>query len=181
MTNSLKDFFEGKVSEFKPQGSFDSSAVYTMEDYRDLVETTAQAKQNGINLDAELHSEDFFTEEGVIATPRSKYVINENIAFANKVRINDDNTIDIVVDYRAISEQETGQVYAPFILSYKISKVGKNLTVKSKGNISANEFINDFTESLEPEDAQKIYEVITRAQNNKNKGISLDELFKSKK
>lgn len=178
---SLKDFFDGKYDEVKALGVIDDAKVYTMEDYVELNKLDSQAKLNGVEPKGNSIRVPSFDSKGFLtSTPRDRLVVNEQIAFINRIKVNKTKkTISIVIDYRACMEQSTGSIYVPSVLSYTIGKQDdNNYAVISTDTVSEQTFINDFKDTLNIEDAKLMYEVITHFKTTgTNTGISLDEIF----
>ena len=184
MSGSLKEFFDGKYSEVKSLGKIDDAKVYTMEDYVELNKLDEQVRRNGLEPAGNAIKVPQTDSQGYLtSTPRERLVVNETIAFINRIKVNKEaKTISIVVDYRACTEQSQGSIYTPSVLSYVIGKVkeGKadKYAVLKVENVSEQDFINDFKDQLINDDAKQMYEVITHYKNTgTSTGISLDELF----
>lgn len=185
MANSLKDFFDGKYQEITSLGMIDDTKTYTMEDYVELNKLDEQVRRNGIDVGSENLRVPNVDDKGfLLSTPRKRLVVNEDIAFINRIRVNKgDSTISIVIDYRAISEQNTGTLYTPNVLSYIIGKVSESkketkYAVKNVETVNEVDFINEFKDTLKSSDSRMMYEVITHYKNTgTSDGISLDELF----
>lgn len=185
MTGTLKDFFDGKYSEVPALGTIDDSKVYTMENYVELNKLDEQVKRNGLTPAGNPVRVPQFDSKGfLLATPRDRLVVNESIAFINRIKVNKTKkNISIVIDYRACSEQTQGSIYTPTVLSYVIGKVAdeegeSRYAVMSVETVSEQSFINDFKDTLTDSDAKLMYEVITHYKNTgTSTGISLDNLF----
>lgn len=180
--SALLGFFKGEVENITSLGVIDESKVYTSEDYVNLVKVEEQARQNGIELGNHARVPQTDNQGMLLRTPRDRHVVMPDIAFANRIRANEDKTISMVIDYRAIDEQKNGMLYATSVVSYKIGKAkGKSekYAVLAVENIPEQDFINQFTATLNEEDAKMMYEVITHHQDiGTNTGVSLDSYFK---
>lgn len=177
---TLRDFFQGKADSITALGVIDDAKVYSSEDYVELVKLEEQAKTNGETLGNHARVPMVDNQGMLTRTPRDKFVVNPAIAFANRIRVNkDDHTISVVTDYRAIEEQKNGMIYATSVVSYRIGKVDSgNYAVKSVENVTEQDFINQFTGTLNDNDAKLMLEVITHHQNTgTNTGLDLDSLF----
>lgn len=183
MSGSLKDFFDGKYSEIEALGQIDDSRVYTMEDYVELNKLDDQVKRNGLET-RQVRVPQFDKQGFLTATPRERLVVNESIAFINRIKVNKTKkTISVVIDYRACSEQSQGSIYAPSVLAYVIGKVKdeegeSRYAVQQVENVNEIDFINNFKDQLTDVDAKQMYEVITHYKNTgTSTGISLDDVF----
>lgn len=181
MTNTLKDFFEGKTSEYKPLGYFDEDKVYTIDDYVEVAKVKGEALKAGVDLSNSERGNVYDERGNLLETPRESYVVNAAIAFINKVKVNGDNTVSVVTDYRAITESKSGQIYTPFVSAYKIGADGtkgkKTLKVLAVEQVSAADFLSDYKDTLDTADAERIYEVITHSNSGIKQGLSLDAVF----
>lgn len=186
MTGTLKEFFDGKYNEVQSLGTIDDSKVYNMEDYVELNKLDEQVKRNGLTpLGNHVRVPSVDSKGFLTATPRERLVVNESIAFINRIKVNKTKkTISIVIDYRACSEQSLGSIYAPTVLAYTVGKVAdsedgeKRYAVVSVESVNEQTFINDFKDTLTDADAKLMYEVITHYKNTgTSTGISLDDLF----
>lgn len=185
-TGTLKEFFDGKYAEIESVGKIDDAQVFSMENYVELNKLDDQVKRNGINPNGNLVRLPQVDSQGFLrATPRDRLVVNESIAFINRITVNKTKkTITMVIDYRAISEQQSGTIYAPTVLGYVIGKVKDEETgeetyaVQSVETVSEADFINKFKDQLSDDDAKPMYEVITHYKTTgTNTGIKLDDLF----
>lgn len=180
--SALLEFFKGEAENITSLGVIDESKVYTSEDYVNLVKVEEQARQNGIELGNHARVPQTDNQGMLLRTPRDRHVVMPDIAFINRIRANDDKTISMVIDYRAIDEQKNGMIYATSVVSYRIGKAktkSGNYAVQAVENIPEQDFINQFTATLNEEDAKMMYEVITHHQTTgTNTGVDLDSLFK---
>lgn len=186
MANTLKDFFDGQYDQVPALGLIDDSKVYTMEDYVELNKLDDQVKRNGLTPKGNAVRVPKVDSKGfLLSTPRERLVVNEEIAFINRIKVNKTKkTISIVIDYRAITEQQTGNIYTPTVTAYTIGKSSEKgdeeerYAVLSVENVAETDFINGFKDTLTSADAKLMYEVITHYKNTgTNTGISLDDLF----
>lgn len=101
--------------------------------------------------------------------------MNPNTWFANRVRkieILDENgkvketQFEVVTDYRAIKEQNRGSIYCSHLPCWVIGKhTNGGVTVKESKTITDEDFIKNFTDEFELEDAIKVAKAIERFQN----------------
>lgn len=178
--STLLEFFKGQAENIEALGVIDNNEVYTSEDYVELVKLKDQAQKNGIELGNHARVPQTDNQGMLLRTPRQELVVNPAIAFANRVRVNkDDKTISIVIDYRAVEEQKTGMLYATAVVAYRIGKIKDgNYAVQVVENIPEQAFLNEFTDSLNEEDAKLMLEVITHYQTTgTSAGLDLDSLF----
>lgn len=102
-----------------------------------------------------------YNPDGSLARTRVKAAaINPEIYFANRFR-KVSKKIQVVVDWRAITEQDTGSVYLKNIPCYIISRNddGK-LVVESTKTVSDDDFVKSFTDTLDEEAMKEIAPLI---------------------
>lgn len=182
-TGTLKDFFDSKYKDIEVVGVLDSRPVYSMDNYVELNVLDAQASVNGISLANAVRVPETDDNGYLLRTPRERLVINEEIGFINRVRVDKENKhIHLVTDYRAITEQSSGSIYTNSVTAHVIGKASGSKSDKyaviSQINVPEAEFINEFTDSLKVSDAKLMYEVITHYRTTgTSSGISLDDLL----
>lgn len=72
---------------------------------------------------------------------------------------------DVVVDKRAIFEQDSGLIYSNNVTAYRIGQdEDNNLIVNSILTIKADDFVNDFKGRLDNKSSMQIYELISNSQ-----------------
>lgn len=114
-----------------------------------------------------------FNPDGSLARSRYTYVcVNKSDLLNNRYRRVAGKKYQIVIDYRAINEQESGIIYAKNIVAYEIGKVDGVLKKIRTITVSADEFVSEFTHKL---DAKGMAEIIPLLQNDDG-NISEDKL-----
>jgi len=102
--------------------------------------------------------------DGTVARSAIKYAsVNPKKMFDNRVRrIERDGAqiLQIVVDKRAIREQNTGSIYLKTIPVYEIARKGKELTVCGITNVVDTEFMSEFSGKINQEGMCKILPLI---------------------
>lgn len=139
-----------EAEDVKPIAEFNGIKVVTFEDGVKLTQKDI--------LEAELAGDDTdigareINSNGLPARSKTKYAaVNTEKMFANRIRyIEEDGTkkMQIVLDYRAISEQETGKIYLKRIPAYQIVRKGKKLSVDKMITVDDSEFIAEFNNAL---------------------------------
>lgn len=137
-----------KADETTPIAEFHGIKIYNYDDCIIMSEADI--------IDSELGGEDIadriMNDNGLPARSRTKYAaVNPERMFANRCRyIEEDGTkkVQVVTDYRAIREQETGSVYLKLIPCYQLIRKGKKLVVDKMLTIEDTEFISQFTHIL---------------------------------
>lgn len=94
-----------------------------------------------------------FNPDGSLARTRVlTAAINPDKRFNNRYRIKGkigDRKMQVVVDYRALKEQSSGQIYLKNIPCYEIGRdENGNLKLEKVITVSDTEFISDFTDKL---------------------------------
>lgn len=88
--------------------------------------------------------------------------VNPEHLFINRYRVVGD-TIQVVTDYRAIKEQDTGRVYLKVIPAYTIERdKNKKLVLGKTVMISDAEFIGEFTNTLDNESMRLVLPLIAK-------------------
>lgn len=75
---------------------------------------------------------------------------------------NELNAVEVVVDLRAILEQEKGTTYTDNINTFIIAKPGRKIEVMEQGIVSSREFVNEFKRKFDVQSAMLINEVISK-------------------
>lgn len=76
-------------------------------------------------------------------------IINPDTHYDNRYRKADNDTYEVVTDYRAVQEQSSGQVYTNNIIAYVVTKSGKGLKVTGTKTINPDEFTSEFKGKLD--------------------------------
>lgn len=103
--------------------------------------------------------------DGTIARSRVLYAaVNPENLYINRFRTlhtEDGDKMEIVVDYRAIREQERGQIYVQRIPSYIIARNSKGkLFVEKMTSVKDTEFVSEFTHKLNINAMKEIFDLI---------------------
>lgn len=101
--------------------------------------------------------------------------VNVEQLFLNRYAVREDDGEDkvfVVTDWWTISEQESGRLPRKRIPCYVIKRAGKELKYDKTVTISDDEFLSDFTKSLDREAMAQILPLISR----KDRTISEDKL-----
>lgn len=186
--SSLLAFFKNEYNKIDEVGEIDSKKVYSSEDYVELVKLDDQIAKNNIEknqvgLNGMVVPE--FGQDGMLLrTPRDRYQVNEEIAFAHRFRQNkgeakEKPTITFVDDYRAIQEQSSGLIYTTGVVGYTIGRTEDgNYAVLEVETIPDNIFVNEFQHQLNKNDAKLMFEVVSHYKHTgADSGIDLDSLF----
>ena len=123
-----------------------------------------------------------FTEDGA-GYKRSRVkraAVDPNVVYENRYRKTKDG-YEVVIDYRAITEQASGHVYTNNVIVYKIGKVesaGKGkadeIAVIETKVVSAEEFINKFKEKLNVASMIRVQGAIAKRGNATTDGDNLE-------
>lgn len=105
-----------------------------------------------------------FNPDGSLARTRTLHTaINPERRFNNRYRLKGklgERKLQIIVDYRALSEQASGKVYLKNIPCYEIAKVDGKYVLERVTTVSDTEFISDFTDKLSVELMKQIAPLI---------------------
>lgn len=150
---SLREILD-RAERVKPVAEINGKKIMSYEDLRDI--STAEINEGGkINIVE-------FNPDG---TPRNS--MTRNVATnLEHFYINRFKTVDkemfIVRDYRAISEQSTGRVYAKRIPCYVVKRNEKGkLYLDRMVTVSDDEFIADFTHILDHKSMSEVLPLLT--------------------
>lgn len=158
----------------KPFATINGKGVYTFYD-ANLVNQQALAEQKLNGREFDMGGRDFRPNGMGIRRIRADVVaMNPNTWFSNrihKVEVLDEEgkvketMYEVVNDYRAIKEQNTGNVYCKHLTCWVIGKhTNGGATCKGSRTISDDEFVKDFTDELDLESAMKAALAIDRYQ-----------------
>lgn len=150
---SLREILD-RAERVKPVAEINGKKIMSYEDLRDI--STAEINEGGkINIVE-------FNPDG---TPRNS--MTRNVATnLEHFYINRFKTVDkemfIVRDYRAISEQSTGRVYAKRIPCYVVKRNEKGkLYLDRMVTVSDDEFIAEFTHILDHKSMSEVLPLLT--------------------
>ena len=149
---NLKEAIE-KTENIKPVSVENGVPIVSFEEQRDLAVLEKMTNPGMGDLS--------FNPDGSIArTPVKAAAVNLDNYYINRYK-KVKNTLLVVTDYRAIREQSSGSVYLKQIPAYTIARDGDGeLCLLSVVNVSDNEFITDFTHTLNREAMSQIMPLI---------------------
>lgn len=94
--------------------------------------------------------------DGTIARSRTKYAaINTDYLYLNRVKKVGTKMV-VVVDYRAIREQDTGLVYLKNIPGYVFGRQDGEIVLEKIISVPDTEFVSEYTKQLKPEAMAKL-------------------------
>lgn len=111
--------------------------------------------------------------DGTIARSRTRYAaINTDYLYLNRVKKVGTKMV-VVIDYRAIKEQERGRIYLKHVPGYAIGR-DENGELKLEKVISVpdTEFISEYTKTLKPEAMAKVIPLLRN-----DKALSEEDLL----
>lgn len=171
---SLKEVKESTM----PVGYIANKPAYTMADYVEIEKTDAEAELQGSPISNRVRLSEFDSYGNLKRVPRDKYVVMENIEFLNRVRVNEDKTVSVVIDWRAINDHRSGRIYTTTLPAYRIGLKDGELQVLKAENISDTEFIANFKDEFIGDNARVIKEIASHYQNTgTNTGLDLKSIF----
>lgn len=154
-----------KADEVTPIAEFHGIQIASYEDC--ILLTEADIINHELEKDDTAIADRVMNPNGLPARSRTKYAaVNPERMFSNRVRyIMEDGTkkMQIVTDYRAIHEQETGKVYLKRVPCYQLSRQGKKLVVDKMLTVDDTEFIADFADILNLEAMLEVLPAIESA------------------
>ena len=161
---NLKEAIE-KTEKIKPVAIQNGVPIVSFEEQRDLAVLEKMTSPGMGDL--------AFNPDGSIArTPVKAAAVNLDNYYINRYK-KVKNTLLVVTDYRAIKEQSTGSVYLKQIPAYVIARDGEGeLYLSSVVNVSDNEFIADFTHTLNREAMSQIMPLLINGV-----GVTADDLM----
>lgn len=161
-----------KAESIKPIADFHGIKICTHDDYGVLTEADI--------IDAELNGEDDIAgrvmgDNGLPARSKTKHAaVNPDRMFRNRVRYIEEDGVkkmQVVIDYRAIMEQETGKVYLKRIPCYQIVRnKDKELVVEKVTTVDDTDFIENFTDRLSVKSMLKVLPCIDDAGSEETDG-----------
>lgn len=154
---SMKEIIQSEKGKVKPIAMRDGIPVVDYQDAKTLsdLEMYAPTPDTGDRQ---------FNPDGSLARTRSLYTaINPERRFNNRYRLKGkmgERRLQIVVDYRALSEQSSGKIYAKNIPCYEIVKEDGEYKLDKIITVSDTEFISEFTDKLSVELMKQIAPLI---------------------
>ena len=171
MTEILSDtlnFLDNKRKQILPEYTRNGKPVYTLRKYSELTDLDAEVLLNGGVENVSQKIPTLGRSGNLLRTPRTAYAVNLDIAFDNRVKvdeINGDKVYIFVIDQRALMEQSSGHIYTDYVIGYVISKKKgntKQVEVKEVIQVSEEDFINDYRAIFDTEKMEQIMEVINK-------------------
>lgn len=160
---NLKEAIE-KTENIKPIAVENGVSIVSFEEQRDLAVLEAMTNPGMGNLS--------LNPDGTVArTPYRVAAVNPEHYFINRYK-KVGKSLQVVLDYRAITEQPSGAIYAKQLPAYVIARDAEGKLYLSKVvNISDTEFIADFTHTLNREAMTQIMPLIANGV-----GVTADDL-----
>lgn len=141
---NLRELLE-KTERIKPIGEFDGKQLVSIEDQRDMAELEFRTGKETLD------TVQYTPEHTVARTPGKVVSVSPDRYFLNRFKKVKD-ALYVVRDYRAITEQSTGQVYLKAVPVYVIKRdETKKLVLDKVTTVSDVEFVADFTDELDRE------------------------------
>lgn len=138
----MKEFLE-RAEKVQPYDEVDGEKIVSFSDFQALgVQDQIEGRDLGVRK---------MNPDGTVASSRHPFVaVNPDKAYANRY-VMSGKTLKIVTDYRAISEQAKGQIYATKLQVYEIVRNAdtKKLEVKTASTVTDKEFIEKFNRELD--------------------------------
>lgn len=170
---SMKETLD-KASTVKPIANRNGSKIVSYEDATVLVQAQMMEEQYGATVDL---GDREINPDGTVGRSRSNILaINEDRRLANLYRVagkqGGGKKLQVVIDYRAVTEHDTGQVYIARIPVYEFERVDKELKMVGMTTVSDEDFISKFTARLSN---KAMYEVLA-AINENTEEVGVDEM-----
>lgn len=170
--NDVLGFIEKKRSAITPEYTRNGKPVYTLRNYADMTDLDADVLLNGgvFNLAEKMPT--FGARGNLLRTPRTAYAVNVEVAFDNRVKIEElvsedgkksEKVYIFVTEQRALMEQSSGHLFANHVVGYIIGKGAKGAPeVKGIRHISEDDFLNNYTQIFDPSSMEEVMEVINK-------------------
>lgn len=158
MSNKMLDALK-RASKVKPIAKKNGIDIVSYEDY------VALSQADLMNNEKDMGERPMNPDGSIARSKRKHAATNIDVLLDNRYRKVKGSKIQIVNDYRAMKEQETGRIYAKNVLAYEVAKdkeKNKLYLVKTV-LVSADEFVNQFTHKL---NAKAMLEVLPVIQDN---------------
>lgn len=155
-----------EAEEIKPLAEVNGIKVVSFDEAQTLNQSNLMRKEMGEETET---GDRTFNPDGTIARSKTTVAaVNYDSMFANRYRMvkrrGDSNALEIVVDYRAIKEQERGRIYVQRIQSFIITRnKDGELELEQITTVSDRDFISEFTHKLNAKAMAEIYPLITRS------------------
>lgn len=167
MNNIIKEIIDAQTPD--PIATLNGKNVYTFADAQQInKQAVAEEKlmgKHGVVI------RDFDEMGRCRRTACDAVAINPEKYFENRVKrveVYKENgkpevLFEVVIDYRAIKEQTTGNIYTNTIPVYVVGKQGKGIMVREIKAISDAEFVRDFKDKLDLESIVQVMNAIDRS------------------
>lgn len=167
-------------NEAKPIAKINGVDVYTYAEGQKV--NRLHLAEEKINGKQDELGERATTADGMhyLETRSTVKVMNPDRYFMNRVRktkYKGKKAIEIVNDYRAITDQESGRIYTPIISTFIVGVDNGKLTLLGKSKVSDDVFCSEFTNSLDTEDAEKVFSMISEQSKSIKESTSLDDML----
>lgn len=162
---TLREILE-RAEKVKPVADMGGIQVMSFEDLRDI--STAE-----INEGTKITVIEFNPDGTPRATPTKYAGVNLDHLYINRFTTRD-KEVFLVRDFRAISEQGTGRVYAKRIPCYVIKRNEKNkLYLDRMVTVSDDEFISEFTHILDNKTMAEILPLLNSGTETTKEGLTI--------
>lgn len=140
------------AKEVKPLGTLNGKKVLDFQDNNAIAKAEkADEKLNGKK--PELGTRELRADgAGYKRTMTTHAAVDPEIMFANRYRVagtGDKKKYEVVKDYRAITEQASGNIYTHILTAYVVGGKTPNLVIEGIKTITADEFVAEFTDDLD--------------------------------
>lgn len=154
-----------QAEEVNPLAEVNGIKVVSFEEAQTLNQANLMRKEMGEETET---GDRTFNPDGTIARSKTTVAaVNYDSMFLNRYRMvkrrGENNVLEVVVDYRAIREQERGHIYVQRIQSFIIKRNDAGeLELEQITTVSDREFISEFTHQLNAKAMAEIYPIITK-------------------
>lgn len=161
MSNRMREILD-RAEEVKPIAEHNGVKVVSPEDAIALKEEQMLALQTGEEVDLGDYE---INPDGTIASTRISVVaINEDRRLMNKFRVKGgaNKLLQVVTDYRAVKEHDSGKVYLANVPVYEFDRNEKGeLELVSQTTVTDETFLSKFQDSLTNEAMKEVLGAIT--------------------
>lgn len=167
---SMKETLD-RAEKIKPIAERNGSKIVSYEDSTILVQAQAMEEEFGAKVDL---GDREINPDGTVGRSRSNILaINEDRRLANLYRVagkqGGGKKLQVVIDYRAVSEHDSGQIYIARIPVYEFERIDKELKMVGITTVSDEDFVSKFTARLSN---KAMYEILSAiADNDKETGV----------
>lgn len=170
---SMRETLE-KAKQVAPISDRNGVKVVSYEDATILAQEQLIEEKYGNKVDLGIRQ---VNADGTIAKSKvTVLAINEDKRLANLYRVvgkqGGGKKMQVVTDYRAVMEHDSGEVYIARIPAYELERIDGKLKMVHLTTVSDEEFVSKFTSTLSN---KAMYEVLTAIADNKE-DIGTDEM-----